>query len=115
MHASAAGATFPVTPPRPPMRTPVLVGLLAVGVYGGVAFAVVRPLGMLGLVLAKLGLVLANSAQVAAHAVVMWLLVRRVGGPVGWGELGRLARRRGAAASAAALLTFTTWMLRRAA
>ena len=57
-------------------RTPVLVGLGAIGVYFVVAFALVSTLGMLGLVLA-------NSAQFVAHALVMYWLARRTFGEVG--------------------------------
>lgn len=58
---------------RTDTRTPVLVGLLAVGVYLVVAFSLVNALGMLGLVLA-------NSAQFTVHALVMiWCANRRFG------------------------------------
>ncbi len=51
-------------------RTPVLVGAVSVGVLLAFSFALVAPLGVLGLVLA-------NSAQFAFHAVVMLVLARR--------------------------------------
>ncbi|MGI8856860.1 MAG: murein biosynthesis integral membrane protein MurJ [Thermomicrobiales bacterium] len=51
-------------------RTPVVVGALSVGVLLAVSFALIIPLGILGLVLA-------NSAQFAFHALVMYLLARR--------------------------------------
>jgi putative peptidoglycan lipid II flippase len=51
-------------------RTPVIVGALSVGVLLIVSFALIIPLGILGLVLA-------NSAQFAFHALVMYLLARR--------------------------------------
>ncbi len=57
-------------------RTPVIVGVLAVGVYLLVALSLVSPLGMVGLVLA-------NSAQFTFHAIVMWFLLRRTLGQVG--------------------------------
>jgi putative peptidoglycan lipid II flippase len=57
-------------------RTPVLVGLGAIGVYFVVALALVNALGMLGLVLA-------NSAQFVAHALVMYWLARQAFGGVG--------------------------------
>ncbi len=57
-------------------RTPVIVGVLAIGVYFVVALSLVGRLGMLGLVLA-------NSAQFIAHALVMWGLARRVLGGLG--------------------------------
>lgn len=54
--------------------TPAIVGVLGVGIYLGVALPLLRPLGMIGLVLA-------NSMQWLGHAVIMlWLLRRRIGG-----------------------------------
>ena len=50
--------------------TPVLVGLLGVGVYLAVGLALLRPLGMPGLALA-------NSAQWVTHMIVMALLTYR--------------------------------------
>src|SRR6185312_2825922 len=49
-------------------RTPVIVGVLAVGVYFVFALSLVSPLGMTGLVLA-------NSAQFTFHALAMWFLL----------------------------------------
>lgn len=49
--------------------TPSLVGVLGVGVYLLVALPLVRPLGYLGLVLA-------SSMQLAAHALIMLLLLQ---------------------------------------
>jgi putative peptidoglycan lipid II flippase len=63
-------------------RTPVLVGVASVGVYFLVALALVRPLGMLGLVLG-------NTAQFIAHALVMWWVLRRWLGRVGDGTVRR--------------------------
>jgi putative peptidoglycan lipid II flippase len=57
-------------------RTPVIVGVLAVGVYLLVALSLVHPLGVAGLVLA-------NSAQFTFHAIVMWFLLGRALGQVG--------------------------------
>jgi len=57
-------------------RTPVIVGVFAIGVYFLVALTLVHRLGMLGLVLA-------NSAQFAAHALVMWILAGRALGQLG--------------------------------
>ena len=51
-------------------RTPVIVGAVSVGVLLAVSFALIIPLGVLGLVLA-------NSAQFAFHAIVMFALARR--------------------------------------
>lgn len=50
--------------------TPAMVGLLSVFIYLGVALALLKPLGMMGLVLA-------DSAKHAGHAVTMWILLRR--------------------------------------
>ncbi|MBA3532724.1 MAG: murein biosynthesis integral membrane protein MurJ [Ardenticatenales bacterium] len=59
--------------------TPALVGIFTVGVYLVVALPLVGPFKMLGLVLA-------NSVQHFAHAVVMlYLLQRRLGGLTGGG------------------------------
>ncbi len=66
-------------------RTPVLVGVLSVGVYFLVALALVRPLGMLGLVLG-------NTAQFIAHTLVMWWVLRRWLGRVGDGTVSRTLR-----------------------
>lgn len=51
-------------------RTPVIVGVASVVVLLAVSFALIVPLGVLGLVLA-------NSAQFAFHAIVMLVLARR--------------------------------------
>ncbi len=66
-------------------KTPVIVGVLAVGVYFILAFALIEPLGMAGLVLA-------NSAQFTFHAIVMWFLLRRLLGRVGDETVGRTIR-----------------------
>lgn len=63
-------------------RLPVLVGVFSVGVYFAVALVLVRPLGMLGLVLG-------NTAQFVAHTFVMWLVLRRWLGRVGDGTVAR--------------------------
>lgn len=55
---------------RKDTRTPVLVGVMAIGVYLVVALSLIRPLGMVGLVLA-------NSAQWCSHALVMLALLHR--------------------------------------
>jgi putative peptidoglycan lipid II flippase len=55
---------------RKDTRTPVLVGVLGVFVYIGVALTLIAPLGMMGLVLA-------NSVQLSSHALVMLLLTHR--------------------------------------
>ena len=53
--------------------TPALVGILSVGVYLAVALVLLKPLGMLGLVLA-------DSAKHISHAITMLILTwRRIG------------------------------------
>jgi putative peptidoglycan lipid II flippase len=66
-------------------KTPVIVGVLAVGVYFIMAFTLIEPLGMAGLVLA-------NSTQFTFHAIVMWFLLRRAMGSVGDQTVGRTIR-----------------------
>ncbi len=88
-------------------RTPVLVGVLAVAVYFLAAAALVRPLGMLGLVLA-------NSAQFAAHLAVMWWLGRRVFA-LGNRSLAQTAARCAGAGVAAAGVALASWLLLRTA
>jgi putative peptidoglycan lipid II flippase len=51
-------------------RTPVIVGAISVGVLLVCAFALILPLGLMGLVLA-------NSAQFAFHAAVMFVIAKR--------------------------------------
>lgn len=59
--------------------TPALVGVMGVGVYLIVALSLIRPLGMIGLILA-------NSAQLTIHALIMLALFqRRLGGLGGHG------------------------------
>ena len=78
-------------------RTPVLVGVLSVGIYFIVALALVRPLGMLGLVLG-------NTAQFVGHALVMWWVLRRWLGRVGDGTVERTLRACALAALVMALV-----------
>ncbi|MDH7485032.1 MAG: murein biosynthesis integral membrane protein MurJ [Anaerolineae bacterium] len=61
---------------RQDTRTPTLVGIAAVGVYLVVALALLRPLGMIGLVLA-------DSAKHVFHALAMLTLLRRDVGHLG--------------------------------
>ena len=68
--------------------TPMLVGVLGVGVYLAVGLALLEPLG-------AAGLALANTVQHATHCVVLFLLLARqvpqlVGGQL-WDGLARLA------------------------
>jgi len=59
--------------------TPALVGVLGVVVYLIVALSLIRPLGMIGLILA-------NSTQLTIHALIMLVLLqRRLGGLGGHG------------------------------
>jgi len=59
--------------------TPALVGMLGVVVYLVVALSLIRPLGMIGLILA-------NSTQLTIHALTMLVLIqRRLGGLGGHG------------------------------
>lgn len=59
--------------------TPVLVGVLSVGVYLVVALSLMGPLGMAGLALA-------NTAQNSSHAVILFaLLIRAMGSLRGYG------------------------------
>ncbi len=59
--------------------TPALVGVLGVVVYLIVALSLIRPLGMIGLILA-------NSTQLTVHALTMLALIqRRMGGLGGHG------------------------------
>jgi putative peptidoglycan lipid II flippase len=75
--------------------TPALVGVLAVGVYLAVALALIRPLGMLGLVLA-------DSVKHISHALTMLALTgRRMGGLTNLG-LGQTAAKTLLAAGAMA-------------
>jgi putative peptidoglycan lipid II flippase len=83
-------------------RTPVLVGLGAIGVYFAVALTLVGSLGMLGLVLA-------NSAQFVAHALVMYWLAGKAIGEVGGASLRRVVTRCFAAGIGMAVLCLTVW------
>ena len=77
---------------RKDTRTPVLVGVMAIGVYLVVALSLIQPLGMLGLVLA-------NAAQWTSHAIMLlWLLNRRVAGVIDRELAGFLGRVVAAAA-----------------
>lgn len=83
--------------------TPVLVGLLSVVVYLVVAFSLVERFGMLGLVVA-------NSAQFVAHAIVMLWLAERAFGPVWTAGWRALLRQTGPAALLAAALALVSWL-----
>ncbi|MGH2532548.1 MAG: murein biosynthesis integral membrane protein MurJ [Thermomicrobiales bacterium] len=88
-------------------RAPVVVGVLAVLVYFVVAFSLVDWLGMLGLVIA-------NSAQFAAHVAVMFWLARR---SFGWTASARLRRTAGSClvgGTGCALAALALWLTLRA-
>lgn len=91
-------------------RIPVLVGVFSVGIYFVVALTLVRPLGMLGLVLG-------NTAQFIAHTLVMWWILRRWLGRVGDGTVARTLRAAGIASLVMALivtivvLTISHWVV----
>lgn len=71
---------------RKDTRTPVLVGVLGVGVYLAVALGLIGPLGVVGLALA-------NAAQNSAHGLVLLALLQAaVGGLVGRALLGFAGR-----------------------
>lgn len=85
-------------------RTPVLVGVFSVGVYFVVALTLVRPFGMLGLVLG-------NTAQFIAHTLVMWWVLRRWLGRVGDGTVAHVIRASSqAAVGMAALVGGVVWL-----
>ncbi len=78
--------------------TPALVGVLSVAVYLVVALLLVRPLGMMGLVLA-------DSAKHLSHATVMLFLTHRKLGPLaGLGLVPAAAKALAAAAAMAGLM-----------
>jgi putative peptidoglycan lipid II flippase len=82
---------------------PVLVGLAATLVYFVVAIPMGRAFGMIGLVMA-------NSAQFVAHALIMWILVRRTIGSDGWRPLGLVIGRCLYASLLMAALAFGAWL-----
>jgi putative peptidoglycan lipid II flippase len=82
--------------------TPVLVGIAAVGVY-----LAIGPLSAFLLGWGFLGLVLANSAQLASHAALMLLLFRkRYEGLAGYGVMTALLK----AAAASACMGLVAWL-----
>lgn len=66
--------------------TPVLVGVLGVGVYLVVALSLISPLSFFGLALA-------TSAQIVAHTIVMFVLLWRAIGGFSGLKLGQVALR----------------------
>lgn len=89
-------------------RAPVLVGVCAVLVYFIVAFSLVDWLGMLGLVLA-------NSAQFAAHVAVMFWLARRSFGWTAGARLRRTVRSCLIGGIGCAVAALVVWLALRAA
>ncbi len=73
--------------------TPALVGIAAVGIYLAVALILIRPLGMIGLVIA-------NSCQLTGHALIMLFLLRK---SLGRSRIGATALKALAAAGGMAL------------
>ncbi|MFQ6059076.1 MAG: murein biosynthesis integral membrane protein MurJ [Anaerolineae bacterium] len=90
---------------RQDTRTPVLVGVMAIGVYLIVALSLIRPLGMVGLVLA-------NSAQWFSHALVMLTLLHRRLGALRGQRLGVTALKAllASAAMGGAIQLALAWM-----
>jgi len=80
--------------------TPVLVGVMGVGVYLAVALPLMPTVGMAGLVIA-------NSAQWVAHALVLLALLWRAAGGLGGHGLGATA---GKVAAASALMGAVVWL-----
>ena len=81
---------------------PVLVGLAATMVYFVVALPLGRSYGMIGLVIA-------NSAQFVVHAVIMFVLIRKVIGRGDWQHVGRVIARCTGAGIATAACSFALW------
>lgn len=85
--------------------TPVLVGIAAIGVYLITALSTLGSMGMAGLVLA-------NSAQLAFHAIVtgilLWRALQKEGGLRGYG-IGETALKVLGAAAAMAGVAYGTW------
>jgi putative peptidoglycan lipid II flippase len=83
-------------------RVPVLVGVAGSAVYLATALALISPFGMLGLVLA-------NSAQFAFHAIAMYWLGSRLFGYRASAVLIRDASRTALAGLAMAAVAFVAW------
>jgi putative peptidoglycan lipid II flippase len=84
---------------------PALVGVASVGVYVAAALALVGPLGFIGLVWA-------DTAKQAAHALVMAALLGWAVGALGAGVRRGLAQIAVAAAIMAATTALLSWALR---
>lgn len=83
-------------------RTPVIVGMVSTGVYFALALSLVDRYGMIGLVLA-------NSAQFAVHAIVMYWLARSTFGLAHERALWRTLGQCCLAAGLMAGLAFALW------
>jgi putative peptidoglycan lipid II flippase len=81
---------------------PVLVGIAATLVYFAVAIPAGRAWGMIGLVAA-------NSAQFVAHAIIMWMLTRKVLGGDGWERLRTVVVRCLAAGVVTSIAVLAVW------
>ncbi|MBI3980162.1 MAG: polysaccharide biosynthesis C-terminal domain-containing protein [Chloroflexi bacterium] len=86
--------------------TPVVVGVVAVGIYLAVALTLIGPLGMVGLAVA-------NSAQWVGHALIMLALAARAAGSLRGFRLGGVTARSvgGAALMALAVMAVAHWLL----
>jgi putative peptidoglycan lipid II flippase len=84
-------------------RTPVIVGVISTSVYFVLALSLVDRFGMMGLVLA-------NSAQFAVHAIVMYWLARSSFGLAHERALWRTLRQCTIAAGVMAVLALFTWL-----
>ncbi|HLF00574.1 MAG TPA: murein biosynthesis integral membrane protein MurJ [Anaerolineales bacterium] len=85
--------------------TPALVGMAGVGLYLVVAFVIsrLRPLVLIDLVVA-------NDAQLAAHALIMLALFRRRSGGLGDTGVWRTLAKAALAASGMAVMAWGTWI-----
>jgi putative peptidoglycan lipid II flippase len=89
-------------------RTPVIVGAISVGVLLACSFALILPFGVLGLVIA-------NTAQFAFHAAVMFVIAKRRILAFDSSDLLRTILRTGAAALAMTAAVLLTLLVVRAA
>jgi len=85
-------------------RTPVLVGVISVGVYFVIAFTTVEKFGMMGLVVA-------NSTQFIVHVGIMWWLARQGFGWTAQQGIMALSVRCGTASLVMACAAWLAWRL----
>lgn len=85
--------------------TPVVVGVISVGVYLVVALSLIGPLGMAGLALA-------NAAQNSSHAVILFILLVRAMGSLSGHGLGTTVVKcvAGSGVMAVTLLALAPWL-----